>query len=123
VPGYALLSEKMTDMITKDALEVVKNTMKPRGVTEKIDADKWVEEYMPKDHLLTTDHIEAIKVRYMDPSVKDCVTLNLKQLETDIKELDKKKPAAVDSEDDEEDEDYEYDDFDDKVLLKEDSAE
>lgn len=54
-------------------------------------------------------------MRYLEPSVKDCVTLNLKQLEADLKELDKK-PAAVDSEDDEDEEDYEDDDFDDKVL-------
>jgi hypothetical protein len=77
IPGYVLLSEKMTDMITKDALEVVKKNMKPRGVTEQITADRWVEEFIPKD-LLTADHIEAIKVRYMEPSITDCVTLNLK---------------------------------------------
>ena len=117
VPFYVLLSDKMADLITKDALGLVKKAAKPRGDRESVSADDWLNDFLTKDHGLTPDHIDAIKVKYLDPSVKDCVTLNLKQLEADLKALDKK----LDSED--EDEDYEEDEFEDKVLLKEESTE
>ena len=68
VPYYFILSENHAQQVITDALDQLRklhHLTKPLESEEVVSFDKWVES-LPSQHTLTSDHFEALKVKYLE---------------------------------------------------------
>ena len=68
VPYYVILSENHTHQVLNDALDQLRKLHLKKPIEsgdEIVSFDKWVES-LPSQHMLTNDHFDALKVKYLE---------------------------------------------------------